>query len=81
MTELTQRSTRLHEQALVTASKQMPSLVAKPVEAAGERRLQPLHAGDEISEGCFQREMEMIAMITNACRSHALRSHAWNSAA
>ena len=61
MTELTQRSTRLHEQALVTAGKQMPSLVAKPVEAAGESRLQPLHAGDEISEGCFQREMEMIA--------------------
>jgi hypothetical protein len=39
----------------------MPALVAEAVEATGEGRLQPLHAADQVPEGRFQREVEMIA--------------------
>jgi hypothetical protein len=39
----------------------MAPLIAKAIKPIGKRRLQPLHASDEVSPRRFHREVEMIA--------------------
>ena len=39
----------------------MAALAPQPVKAVGKRRLQPLHARDQIAGGCLQRQVVVVA--------------------
>src|SRR5437868_6664057 len=38
----------------------MSALISKGVESIGKRRLQPLHAGDEVASRSFERQMLVV---------------------
>src|SRR5688572_19311906 len=61
VTELAQRGAFLDQQTLVAALKQVPAFAAQPVETVGKCRLQPLHPGDQVSLGGFEREVVVVA--------------------
>jgi len=50
----------VYDQRFVSPAEQMSNQFVPPVEAAGVRAQELLHAGDEVRERCFEHQMKMI---------------------
>lgn len=59
--ELAEGGAGLDEEGFVAALEEVTALITEAIETIGEGGLKPLHAGNKVAFGGFEREVEMVA--------------------